>query len=185
MWNRKIAITSVLSLLVGVSVFSFAGKSENRTPASTGKSTWRPAPVGKHLALFHVELKSEDEIPESGSDEVNLVGRVLVNQTLQGDLAYTWSLPEGVSVVDGITSDTLSGVKIGQVVELKITVTGFSKEKQKAISLAVKALAQEEVLGNSAVIVSRNEDTMEATAPDMKRSAEEQLGSETVHRRRK
>ncbi|AHZ85834.1 hypothetical protein AB1A81_00890 [Bdellovibrio bacteriovorus] len=185
MRNRKIAFTAILSLLAGISVYSFTAKTEDRKPASTAKSTWRPAPVGKHLALFHVELKSEDEIPESGTDEVILVGRVLVNQTLQGDLAYTWSLPEGVSVVDGITSDTLSGVKVGQVVELKLTVVGFSKEKQKAISLAVKALAKEEVLGNSAVIVSRNEDTMEATAPGMKRSAEEQLGSETVHRRRK
>lgn len=185
MRKRKIIFTAVLSLLTAISVFSFTAKTEDRKPASTHKTKWRPAPVGKHLALFHVELKAENEIPESNSDEAQLIGRILVNQEIQSDLAYSWSLPDGVAVVDGVTSDTLSGVKMGQVVELKLTVVGFSKEKQSSISLAVNAKTQHEVLGNSAIIVSRIEDTMESTASDMKRSAEEQLGVETTFKGRR
>lgn len=184
MRNRKIVFTAMLSLLLGASVYSFTG-SPDRKPASAAKSSWKPLPIGKHLALFSVELKAEEEIPEYAGDEVTLIGRVLVNQNLQGDLGYTWTLPDGVSVVEGMTSDSLTDVKMGQVVELKLVVVGFSKEKQSAISLAVKALSKNEVLGNSAVIVSRTEDTLEAIAPEMKRSAEEQLGSDPARRGRK
>ncbi|UXR65572.1 hypothetical protein EZJ49_04820 [Bdellovibrio bacteriovorus] len=186
MRKRKIVFTAAfMSLALGASVYSFSGKSEERAPAAAEKSSWRPPPVGKHLATFHVELKSEADIPEDSSDEVTLVARVLVNQDLQSDFSYSWSLPEGVSVVDGEIADSLANVKSGQVVELKLTVVGFSKEKQKMISLGVKAHAGNEVLGNSAVIVSRAEDTLEAGAPELRRSAEAQLGNETFKRRRK
>lgn len=186
MRKRKIVFTAAfMTLALGASLFSFSGNSEERSPAAASKTSWRPLPVGKHLAAFHVELKTENEIPEDADDEVSLVARILVNQDLQSDFNYSWSLPEGVSVVEGEVSDSLANVKAGQVVELKLTVVGFSKEKQKMISLGVKARAGNEVLGNSALIVSRSEDTLEAEAPELRRSAEAQLGSEVFKRRRK
>lgn len=183
---RKIVFTAaVTGLALGASLYSFSGNSEERTPAAAPQSSWRPLPIGKHLAAFHVELKTDTEIPEDNNAEVSLVARILVNQDLQSDFTYSWSLPEGVSVVEGEVADSLANVKSGQVVELKLTVVGFSKEKQKMISLGVKAQAGNEVLGNSAVIVSRAEDTLEAGAPELRRSAEAQLGNETFKRRRK
>lgn len=186
MRKRKIVFTAAfMSLALGASLYSFSGNSEERSPAAATKTSWRPLPIGKHLATFHVELKAENEIPEDGNSEVTLMARILVNQDLQSDFNYSWSLPEGVSVVAGEVSDSLANVKSGQVVELKLTVLGFSKEKQNMISLGVKAKAGNEVLGNSAIIVSRSEDTLEAEAPELRRSAEAQLGSETFKRRRK
>lgn len=186
MRSRKIIFSTAFMLVaLGASLYSFSGNSEERSPAAATKPAWKPLPIGKHLATFHVELKTENEIPDDGDDEVNLVARILVNQDLQSDFNYSWSLPEGVSVVDGEVADSLPNVKSGQVVELKLTVVGFSKEKQKMISLGVKAQAGNEVFGNSAVIVSRSEDTLESGAPELRRSAEAQLGTETFKRRRK
>lgn len=184
MRNRAIILSAALSIVVGLGALAFSKASPSREPANQ-KSSWRPLPLGKHLALFHVELKAEHEIPTSTEEEVTLTARVRVNQNLNSDLVYEWVLPEDVSVVEGNVSDTLSGVAMGQVVERSVTLTGFSKEKQSAVSFSAKAMAGTQMLGNSAVIVSRDEDTLEAVAPGMRRSAEAQLGEEVFRGRRK
>lgn len=178
--RNRTALTLILGLIFGISGAAyFSNKEKKRIPASVkeGKIPWVPAPVGKHLALLKVEIATPQNIPQEGNDDVELTGRVLVNQNLQGDLSYEWNLPEDVQIVEGQQSDTLAGVKMGQIVELKITVSGFNKEKQRLISLQASGSAGNQVLGNSAVVASRPEDTWEAVAPEMKKSADEQLGS--------
>lgn len=177
MRKRQIAALALFGLIFGISGAAYVSNKSARKPASTtGRIPWPlPPKLEKHLSLFRIELKAE-QIPESNDEETDLVGRILVNQELQGDLKYTWSLPEGVHVVEGNISDSLAGARPGQIVEVKLTVTGFSKEKQNLISLQAIGKKGTEVLGNSAVIASRPEDTWEAVAPDMKKSAEEQLG---------
>jgi|GEM_PF-1917789 len=177
--RNRTALTLLLGLIFGISGAAYVSNKEKklRNPSSVEekKKPWMPAPIGKHLALLKVEIQQPENLPDEGNDEVTVVGRILVTQDLQGDLTYKWSLPEDVQVVEGHTSDALPGVKAGQVVEVKLTVTGFNKEKQKLISLQAHAQRGDQVLGNSAVIASRPEDTWEAVAPDMKKSAEEQL----------
>lgn len=183
--RNRTALTLVLGLIFGISGAAyFSNKEKKRVPASVkeNKIPWVPVPVGKHLALLKVEIATPEHLPEEGLDEVPLTGRIFVNQSLQGDLFYAWSLPEEVQVVDGQLSDTLAGVKMGQIVELKITVSGFNKEKQRLISLQASGSAGNQVLGNSAVVASRPEDTWEAVAPEMKKSADEQLGPEKSRR---
>ncbi|WII70807.1 hypothetical protein QJS83_10080 [Bdellovibrio sp. 22V] len=109
---------------------------KERAPASVvgGKVPWSPAPIGKHLALIKVELKSS-EIPESGSDETTFTGRILVTQDIEGDLNYTWSIPDDVTIVEGSLSESLPNVKKGQIVEVTLTVSGFNKEKQRLVTL--------------------------------------------------
>lgn len=182
----RTALTLFLGLIIGMSGAAyFSNKEKKRHPSSLkeGKIPWMPAPVGKHLALLKVEIAQPEVLPEAGSDEVTLTGRILVNQNLNSDLSYEWSLPEDVNLIDGQKSDTLSNVKMGQIVEVKITVSGFNKEKQRLISLQASGAQGHEFLGNSAVVVTRPEDTWEAVAPEMKKAADEQLGTVPKARR--
>ncbi|NUN04931.1 MAG: hypothetical protein HUU57_04130 [Bdellovibrio sp.] len=179
MWKRKIILLIGTGLCLGVFGANYFAKSSSRGPASvvTNKSNlWAPTPLGKHLALFKVEIASTN-IPESDNDETTLTGRILVNQEFNSELEYAWGLPEDVQVIEGNTSDILVGVQKGQLIELKLTVTGFSKEKQKLISLQASGKKGAEVLGTSAMLASRPEDTWEAVAPNMKKDADEQLGT--------
>ncbi|MGZ3774155.1 MAG: hypothetical protein ACXVCY_17850 [Pseudobdellovibrionaceae bacterium] len=175
MRNRTAIIVIVLSILSGfLGATFFSDKAKSRKPSSLG--TPRPNPIGKHLALLKVEIANPTGIPDSGSDkEVQLNGRILINQQLQGDLSYSWTLPDGVKIVEGVQNDSLANVHSGQIIELKITVSGFNKEKQQYISLQASGKGGSEIMGGSAVITSRPEDTWEAVAPDMKKAAEEQL----------
>lgn len=177
-----------LGIIFGISGAAFfSEKSKSRNPASSleGNPLWVPAPIGKHLALLKVEIGKPEHIPESGAnEEITLVGKILVSQKIQSDLSYSWTLPEDVQVIEGQTSDSLSNVQTGQIVEVKLTVAGFNKEKQRLISLQASSKGGTETLGGSAVVASRPEDTWEAVAPEMKKSADEQLAPSKSNRRR-
>lgn len=178
--RNRTALTLILGLIVGISGAAYVSNAKKmRLPASMEQksSAWTPAPIGKHLALLKVEILAPKNIPESGNEDVTLSGRILVNQELQSDLSYNWDLPEDVQVVDGQLQDSFSGVKMGQIVEVKITVSGFNQERQRLISLQASTTHGHQLLGGSAVVSSRPGDTWEAVAPDMKRIADEQLGS--------
>lgn len=174
--RNRTALVTISGLILGIfGAVCFSGKAKSRQPSSltTDKKAWVPAPVGKHLALLKVEISNPADIPESGGDqEVTLVGRILVNQKIQGDLSYAWTLPEDVQVAEGQLSDSLANIQAGQVVEVKLTVTGFNKEKQRLISLQASSKGGSEILGGAAVVASRPEDTWESVAPDMKKSAD-------------
>lgn len=189
MRNRKTLTVLLLGLIFGISgaaYFKEKNRSATRGPSSVGgkKIPWVPAPVGKHLALLKVEIAKPAMIPEDSDEEILIQGRILVSQDLQGDLKYSWTLPADVEVVSGPLSDSLSAVKAGQIVDLSITVRGFTTEAQKLISLHASAARGELVLGNSAILPSRPEDTWEAVAPEMKKDAEEQLGTSKSNSRR-
>lgn len=173
--------TTLGLILLGL-VFGIAGAAHFKGAHKT-KAPWMPVPVGKHLALLKVEIATPESVPEAGNDEVTLKGRILVNRNLQGNLTYSWNLPEDVQAVEGAISESLANVKMGQVIEVAITVSGFNKEKQRLISLQTSGHLGNELLGNSAVVASRLEDTWEAVAPEMKKAAEEQLGSESKSHR--
>lgn len=179
MRNRKTLTVILFGLIFGISGAAYVkNKEHKRHPASIiTKGPWQPIPIEKHLTLLKVEIGTPENIPESGNDDVTLTGRILVNRELSGDLNYNWDLPEGVHAVEGQVSDALANVKAGQVVELKLTVSGFNKEKQRLISLQAKGESGNLAMGNSAIIASRPEDTWEAVATDMKKSADEQLGT--------
>lgn len=179
MRNRTTLTVILFGLIIGISGAAYVkdkAKGQRQPASVSGKKIWMPTPLGKHLALLKVEITSPELIPESGPDEVTLVGRILVNQELQGDLSYSWSVPEDVQVLEGQISDSFANVKNGQIVEVKLIVSGFNKEKQRLISLQASGRKGEEILGNSAVVSSRPEDTWEAVAPEMRQAAEAQLG---------
>lgn len=180
MWTR----TTLTVILFGI-IFGIAGTaylkdkdSKDRQPAAIqGKKLWMPAPAGKHLAPLKVAIEEPSAIPEKGDEtEVTLVGHILVNHNINSSLTYSWDLPAGVQAVRGDLKSNLSGIQAGQIVDVSLTVTGFTKEKQRLIVLKALAVQGQEILGNSALIASRPEDTLESIASDIKKSADAQLG---------
>lgn len=183
MWNRKLVAVTVAGLLIGISGMALQ-EEVKRKPSSAATAKWTPAPLGKHLAPVKVEIQKVENIPTSGNDEVEIVGRLFVHQEINSDLSFSWTLPEDVQLVEGLLSDSLPNVQMGQIVEVKLTVTGFNSEKQRMISLQAWAQKGDTRIGNSAITVSRPQDTWEAVAAEMQDSADEQLGRKTKRPRR-
>lgn len=185
MWKRTTLTLVLFGILFGIAGAAYVNDKSKaaRDPASVKRKVlWMPSPAGKHLALLKVEIENSNTIPSNGDGDVTLTGRILVNQEINGDLSFSWSLPEDVTLVDGKINDSFSGTQMGQIVETSITVSGFNKEKQRLISFQASGRQKGEVLGASAVIASRPEDTWEAVAPEMKKAAEEQLQGESQTR---
>jgi hypothetical protein len=175
--SAKIGAIAIIGITVGVTGSAFLKRSNDRAPSSISAQAqaWTPNGLGKHLAPIHVELLKPNIIPDSGDGEVTLVGHIILTQKLDGDLTYHWVLPDGVNVVDGQVEDTLAAVTPGQTVEVKITVSGFNKERQQTVALQGSGNLGDQHFGNSSVIVSRPEDTLESVAKALKKSADEQL----------
>ena len=162
-----IAIT--LGLSVGILLTYKIQKSDSprlpfpeRDIASLG--TQKPLFLGKHLAVISVALQT-NEIPESEDSELNILGYIRLNQPADNDVQYKWTLPEGVYLVEGQTEDSLSGMKAGEVAQVKITVRGFSKESLKLISFQSFIQIGDSQFGNSSVISSRPDDSIEVISP--------------------
>lgn len=182
MWHRTTLVISFLGVLLGLAIGasnmlpSMNFKSPERNPAAVAKkATWKPLPLGKHLALIKTELTQPLNIPDNGDDEVILNGRIYINQQITGGISYQWMLPDEVKLVTGEVVKTIEDAKMGETIEVSITVRGFNKEKQRLIFLQASGKHGGEFLGNSSTIASRPEDTWESVAPEMKKAAEEQL----------
>ncbi len=177
--KTHLILIGALGLTIGFSGRYIVAKSaENaraRGPASTSKPVLKPLKIGKHLALVTTEIGATTEIPEKDDQEVQLVASIQAQQNLESDLTYQWVLPEGVHLIEGQLQDGLTNVQAGQLVQVRLTVTGFSKESQKVISLQAYSTKGNMQMGNSAVIVSRAEDTWESIAPQMREEAIKQL----------
>lgn len=137
----------------------------NRGTASVAMDSLRPPLVmGKHLSVVQVSLQAPSGIPDREDQEATLVGWIRLNQAVDKDLNFKWDLPPGVHVVSGSVEDTMANMKVGQTAQVNLTVTGFSKEDLKLVSLAAFVQAGETKLGNSAVLTSRPEDSYEMLA---------------------
>ncbi|MGE5085879.1 MAG: hypothetical protein ACM3MG_06215 [Bacillota bacterium] len=182
MRKRTKLVLIAASMILGFLGMAPYKTSQVRIPASQQK--WVPQELGKHLAPIKAKILPLEQTPDSGDHEVTLVGQITINSSVDSDLSYAWTLPEGVSVVEGVLSDQLPHVQPGQIVELKIAVIGFSKEHQSQVSLKASAQKGPMEMGAAALISSRPEDSWEAVAPEMQKAAEESLGSEKFHKSR-
>lgn len=170
---RQISTLLFFTILFSV---TYAAYVNNRTkPRQTKILT--PFPAGKHLAVVKVEILEPQEIPDSKEENLNITARIMINDHSNGSLSYNWTLPEGVTMTSGKQTDVLTNISAGQVFTIQISVVGFDKKTQKFISLNASIKSGGNVLGNSAILASRTEDTLEAEAPKMRAEAVKQLGS--------
>jgi hypothetical protein len=182
MWQRTtLAYTLTLTIfsIAGVAYFKNRDK-VSRTPSSISvKKLWIPGHNEKHLAPVKVQIAEIENIPASVNEPVTLNGKISINHPIDETLSYSWSLPDGVKLIRGVMSEEIDKLQMGQVIDVSITVTGFSKESQKIITLSAGSYQKGEKIGNSTVIPSRPEDTFEYIAPEIKRVADEQLAEST------
>lgn len=178
----KIAICFAVGLVCGTVTKALLSSPERQVASPARATKWQPSEHNKMLAPLKVEISKLEFTPETDESTVEIKGYLTLMQSLGQQVDYTWNLPDGVSLLEGQMSDSLQGMVKGQTAELKIVVSGFSKLQQRTISLSASSLVGDQRLGNSAVLVSRPEDTFEASAPDLNQQAEEQLGGSSRRR---
>jgi hypothetical protein len=101
-----------------------------KLPAPVLPKPWAHSLVGKHNRFANLSLTPVDGIADYNDQEIRLRAHVTLLLPVQGDLEFTWILPEGVTLVNGELEDVWSGVLPGQTVTTDLTVLGFSKESQ-------------------------------------------------------
>ncbi len=137
--------------------------------------------VGKALSPISVRLISPDDIPDNNYEEIEIRALIVKRADNLGQIRYTWHLPEGVVAsesLDGFLPDDLKG----ETHELVLHVRGFSKLEKKEISLEASAQRSDMRLGNSALISSRPEDSMEFIAPIMAEVSKDAPEANTIQR---
>lgn len=173
----------MLGLAAGAGLMFIQGKHSGARKVASDPTAWRPGGLGKHLAPVVVQILPP-EFPNREDQEVELIGLVTLNSATDSDLYYQWSLPEGVSVVDGITEDAWAHVKVGETLVTKISVLGFSREHRRVISLEASVKMGENRLGNSSSLASSDAGTPEAIAPArMKIKQREEQDAEKARRK--
>jgi hypothetical protein len=164
---------AVLGLTIGVASMSYyqKHKAPRRSMASIAPYTPHGLIIGKQGAAVNVEIVGPESYPDSNSEVVELVG--YVTQHLPSDtwLSYEWVLPADVELVRGPIKNSFSQASLGKPQQVSILVRGFSREKQKLISLKAELTVGNSPLGGSAVVVSRPEDTMDAKVIDLQAQA--------------
>lgn len=164
----KIAALAVSGIILGVGSAYFVSKNVDapaklRSVASVGGVRPSRITFGKQAAALNVTINEPSLIPENSNEVVELVGTI--TQNINGDsgiISYSWELPRGVELVRGPLKGTMSEISLGQPRDVSILVKGFSRTKQRLVSLSCQVQKAGQELTASAVIVSRPEDTAEA-----------------------
>jgi hypothetical protein len=169
----KFAMLGTLGLaLGGVGMFYYQKQhGTRRSIASIGPYQPRGLVIGKQLATMTIEVVGPEAYPDNNTEVVELVGFITQHLAADSTLAYEWSLPEGVELIQGPLSNSLGNFPMGRPQQVSILVRGFSREKQKLISLRTHVFVGTTPLVASAVIVSRPEDTTEAKVMDLQAQA--------------
>lgn len=169
----KFSVLVVLGLALGVASMAYFQKQQGPRRSIASMAPYKPLGLvlGKQAAAMSVEIVGPASYPENNAEVVELVG--YITQHLLGDsgLSYEWSLPDGVELVRGPVSNSFTDVTLGRPQQVSILVRGFSRERQKLISLKSQLIAGDSPLAASAVVVSRPEDTMDAQVMDLQAQA--------------
>lgn len=165
-----LALSGLALGILGASLVSHQTTPSPRVRSMASVGGVRPVrlPLGKQAAALSIELSGPSTIPESSEEVLELTGTI--TQHIEGDggvISYIWSLPPGVELVRGPLSSTMSEITLGQPRQVSILVKGFSRARQKLVSLSCQVHKAGQELTASAVIVSRPEDTAEAIVMDL------------------
>ncbi len=103
---------------------------------------WPETLVGKAHAAINVRISVIGQIPNHDNQELHLKAEVTLNQLVDREVKFQWSLPSEASVVSGNLEDAWANLLPGQTATTEITVLNVSKESvEKTIHLHVSGLA--------------------------------------------
>lgn len=150
---------------VGMHYLSQRTQLQSASYASKAKN---PIHMGKQHLLTSVKIQTPENMPQVDTEEVTLIGYVTLHQPTDRPLYWEWILPNGVTVVKGDAKDYEANPVPGKTYLTEITVTGFSKEEKKTLTLQGYIETDSARSGNSYVVSSDPESSFEYIAPELK-----------------
>lgn len=137
----------------------------------------------KHLRPLVATIQGPEVFPNDPEEVVTLKATIRTSNADFSSVKYEWILPDDVEVVKGYVSSDIASPVANQNYEAEIIVKGFNSLDRKDISIIVSTLDKQGLkIGNSAVITSRPEDSMEHLAPLMMVKAQEFKASQSKKR---
>jgi hypothetical protein len=152
-------MTALGILFVGVCAALFALQSKtSRRPADDGSAKIKF--LGKSGQPFQLKIEAVGGVPTNDEQELALKATIEIFQPIPNDeLMFKWVLPEGTSVVEGHTEDSLPNIHVGQTATVTITVTGVSEKGiEKHILFNAFYNKDKDVVSNSAVFSNKRDD---------------------------
>lgn len=128
----------------------------------------------KHLMPVTLSVLPMTEIPEGPDELVTVKGQLKAAFDDFDNLHYEWHLAEGVELVKGQLKGNFQNPVAGHVYEVELVLKNFDKQNKRELNLQGYVLDPDGIrLGNSTLITSRPEDSMEHLAPLMMVKAQE------------
>ncbi|NUM57669.1 MAG: hypothetical protein HUU56_03510 [Bdellovibrionaceae bacterium] len=119
--------------------------------------------LGKQLSFVSVQLEFS-ELADLNADITEIKGYITLLKSSDNIVNYEWVLPEGVFLIEGAQQQVLNNVPTETPQEVKIKVSGFSKEEKKLISLSAHTRIGNTTFSNVGLLSSRPEDSFEFIA---------------------
>lgn len=169
--SRKLKYFSVFSLLFIVGFISSwaisslnTNDDRNRILASLKENS--TIHMEKHLMPLVLTVQGPEVFPEEAKAKVTLKATVRTPFPRFSSIHYKWILPDDVRVIKGNLSSDIHNPEANHSYEFEITVQGFNGLDRKDISIVATTFDENGTrLGNSAIITSRPQDSMEHLAP--------------------
>jgi hypothetical protein len=118
--------------------------------------------MGKEqVARQFFDLQAESQIAKDESSVTELKIVFTAVKDLNAGLNYSWSLPDGVNILQGPVQDQLPAFKAGDTRDIVLKVTGFSKELKKYVSFKIDGSANQFPVRREVLISSRIEDSID------------------------
>ena len=145
---KKLTALILCGFAIGALCVSFFQNYISRGPASALPAPklrlkpWSESMVGKAHSAMDVRIFAVGGVPSHDDQELHLRAEVRLNQSIEREVSFSWSLPSDVTVVSGQLHDSWPNLKAGQTATTDITVLNVSKESElKTISLHVSGSA--------------------------------------------
>jgi hypothetical protein len=181
---KKISTLAILGLTVGAAMAWIQEGPNSRHPASQlpapklRLTPWSESLEGKMNQSITVKITPVGGVPDHDEQELRLKAEVTLNQAVQGDVQFLWTLPADASVVSGELSDVWPNMQVGQTATTEISILNVSKESvAKTVTLHVSALGNGVKYAASGSFATNSREQMAAadSAASMKMQNSEEL----------
>lgn len=153
-------------------VSNYSGPEQSRILASA--ENLAPSKMEKHLMPLVLSVDGPEVFPDDPRQPVTLKATLRTPFSEFAVINYKWILPDDVEVVKGYSMSEIQSPVANQIYEIEITVKGFNNLDRKDISFIATTVDPTGTrLGNSAIITSRPQDSMEHLAPVVMLKAQE------------
>lgn len=175
----KLVLFTATALMLGAGWFTAYAiqttqnqKQSTRTIASIKNQS--TIMMEKHLMPVTISIFPTAEIPEGPGEAVTVKGQLKTPFDDFGAIHYEWVLAEGVELMKGQLTGEIKDPVAGHVYEIELVLKNFDKQHRKELNLQAYVLDPDGIkLGNSSIITSRPEDSLEHLAPMMMVKAQE------------